>query len=112
MFFFLKLTDKAKPIYQWNWYEHNLRNLKPMEKVRVIGRRTRLLVEKVYQISVADQIIVEEYFENLKEIGPMNHPTILKLCADHNRVFPADCYDYNSRYVVKIPAGYPHNTPL
>jgi hypothetical protein len=42
-----------------------------------VGIRTRLLVERLYNISVETQLILEKWLDGLNEIQPLNHPLIL-----------------------------------
>lgn len=41
-----------------------------------IPMNTRLLVEQKFGVPIENQIIIEEYFDSLKEIQPLSHPLI------------------------------------
>lgn len=57
-------------------------------------RNTRMLVEKLYGISLQDQLAIEQYLDNLTEIGPLYLPFSGDL--------PKDWVDYWDTYVATI----------
>lgn len=44
------------------------------------GMNTRLLVEQLYRLPVASQLIIEKYIDGMKTIEPINCPEILAFC--------------------------------
>jgi len=47
---------------------------------REINMKTRLLVEKLYKITVDQQLIMEDYLKNVTVLGPLNLPFIDDFC--------------------------------
>jgi len=47
---------------------------------RPINMKTRLLVEKLYKITVDQQLVMEEYLDNITSLGPINLPFIEDFC--------------------------------
>lgn len=60
--------------------------------VKVTGFETRMLVEKRYGVSIADQIAIESYLDNKSELSPLEHPAIVS--NSH-----PDAVDYYDKYV-------------
>lgn len=48
--------------------------------VKEVPMNTRILVEKLYKISVDDQISIEKYLDGLTELIPLDHPAVTALC--------------------------------
>lgn len=46
------------------------------------GPNTRKLVEELYSIPIGVQKQLENYFDNLQEIAPLNHPALINLMPD------------------------------
>jgi len=63
------------------------RNIKP----RVVPMNTRLLMEKIFNVPLLDQLYIEKYFDQRNELGPIDDPVILSLMPDvwHENY---DCY--------------------
>lgn len=71
-----------------NWFRR-------MPEVRVPGLGTRLLMERVFKITVEHQLILEEHFSNMETLKDFDHP----LLAVYS---PSDWVDYAQKYVIPI----------
>lgn len=58
-----------------------------------VGINTRILVEKVYNITVSDQLKIEQKIKSINDLGPLNLPEVLKYA-------PKSYMDYYDRYKV------------
>lgn len=66
---------------------------------KAVGHKTRLLVEKRFGVSVADQLVIETYLDNKNDISPIDLEAVLSNCHP-------DALDYYSKYVFEY---YKHN---
>lgn len=66
---------------------------------KVVGLKTRLLVEKKFLLTVEDQLSIEYYLDNKIDLSPIDHQAILSNCN-------VDSVDYYSKYVFTY---YHHN---
>jgi len=62
----------------------------------VVGQNTRLLVEKLYGITVEQQLQIENYLQGIIQIQVLDHPTI-------NDIMPQVWKDYYSSYSSVVP---------
>lgn len=72
------------------------------------GVRTRQLVEELYGIPIAEQLIVEQYFDSMQVIEPINHPVVLSW-------MPQQWKHYYNNYVCSVSptsANYDYPTNL
>jgi len=76
---------------------------KSHDLLKAPGVGTRLLVEQLYNITVAEQISLEEYIDGLTSIGPLVHPILIEKC-------PAVWSDYYESYSIELP--YNANTDM
>lgn len=74
----LKFEDSYKFELQKNAYDAYVNNKIPFVET---GPRTRLLMEKVFKVSVADQLRIEEEIKNMT-IGNLDIPSVLDLVPD------------------------------
>lgn len=69
---------------QRDWYSRQVSTELPRDEkdipVREIALDTRLLYERVFDVSVSDQLAIESYLRSLSSIQPLDHPTILRNC--------------------------------
>lgn len=69
------------------------------------GHNTRLLVETLYGISIADQITIEGKISQMTEIKPIDIPEILSYCTPVT-------VDYYSRYCCKVDVKTNYFMPM
>ncbi len=62
---------------------------------RVTGMKTRMLMEKKFGVTVTEQLLLEDYLNNLDELKPLDHPVILTYCHK-------DAVDYVDRFTVPL----------
>lgn len=111
---YIRLTKGVEPIYNDNtWYGRYRReqyNLRHEDAVlgEPVHEKSRLLMQKKYGVELDVQLRLEAYFDNLKEIAPLNDPIITHLMITNN-VNAYSQHDYASRYFVYVPAGYSVN---
>lgn len=60
--------------------------------IKPVGFRTRMLMESQFGYSVSTQLSLEKYFDEMKQLAPINHPSI----TDHVTV---EQKEYNYRFV-------------
>lgn len=89
----LTYNNRYRVSAEYNWYERTV--LYPVNNVpspRPVTMGSRLLMEKVFGYSPAEQIALENYFSSLKDLVPFSHPII------YSKVHP-DSIHYNNIYV-------------
>jgi len=59
------------------------------------GSGTRLLVEKLYNVSVSDQLLIEAYIDDIVDLSPIDCPILEKY-------IPMVWRDYYDRFVIKL----------
>lgn len=86
--YYKNLNEYEREIFRtmFNKYRDNI----PQKPV---GFKTRLLVEKRYNISVEDQLQIEQYLDNKTDLSPIEHVAILSNCHP-------DSLNYYDKYVV------------
>lgn len=72
------------------------------------GPKTRNLVEELYGITVAQQLEIENYFDSMMEIGPLDHQTILDIMPSEWKLF----YEKYSAFASPNDAIYEYPTEL
>lgn len=94
----LRITEGSKyHLGTMNEYEREIFN-QMLEKFedkiphKEVGRKTRLLVEKKFGLSVEDQISIESYLDNKTDLSPIDCSAVLSNCN-------IDSQDYYQRYV-------------
>jgi len=63
---------------------------------RPVGMRTRLLMERVFRISVDDQLFIEDYLNNKNDLCPIDCPRFMKY-------MPKEWTEYYDEYVLSYP---------
>lgn len=96
---YLRLTPGADTTWyekQLDWWEREKLEYRSGQQVPWIEppMNTRLLVERLYGISVAEQLAVEAFFDSLLELGPLYVP--------YSSDAPKEWRDYWETYVTEI----------
>jgi len=65
-------------------------------QVKQPGLNTRLLVEKVFGVTVEHQLVLEDHFSRMTSLKDFHHPLLTVYCPD-------DWLDYTRKYVVPRP---------
>lgn len=72
--------------------------------VKPVGINTRCLVEKLYSIPVATQLLIEKYLDSLDQVTPLDHPSI--------QMIMPDCWKhYDALYCKYVDRKFPFNRP-
>jgi len=104
----LRVSGEKFYVKNLNEYEREIfqqMHEKYMGKVphKAVGFKTRLLVEKRFGLSVQDQLSIETYLDNKKDLSPIYHPAILSNCH-------LDTIDYYNKYVFEYHEKADHIT--
>ena len=94
----MSLYERERMMNVFSYGERRLRE----NVCGVVPTQTRILFERVYGLSVATQIIVEDYFDGLTELCAVRPPIISMFAKDEWR-------DYYSRYVRTVSLASPLN---
>lgn len=94
--YYKNLNEYEREIFRtmFNKYRDNI-------PVKPVGFKTRLLVEKRYNIMIEDQLQIEQYLDNKTDLTPIEHSAILSNCHP-------DSMDYYDKYVVDF--SYPEGS--
>jgi len=73
----------------------------------VVGFGSRIIVSKLFKISVQDQIILEEYFDSMCKIDNWTHPSLLGYCnkdqLHYSDVYVQDSYCHGNCPILRVP---------
>lgn len=94
--------DRVKKLLEGketNWWEKNTlaRAIGKAAKTE-IGENSRNLMFTKFGVSPTDQLYIEKYFDNKKDLSPVNDPLILLMIADKNPVW----VEYYNNYSVRM----------
>jgi hypothetical protein len=92
----IRLTAGKRLRIPTDWNNYKRRWFTTHVQPKEIGLRTRFLMERVFDISMEDQRVIEEYFDRLNELKPIDCPAVLAHCTDVH-------FEYNRRFVSNLP---------
>lgn len=100
--------------YQREWMLDVLCKYKvyPLQAALPIGMGTRLLVEKLYGIDISRQIVLEEHFDSLFDIEPIDHPLLSDLFPQCWREYYDNYSDFETSIEVKRAWEKPFWEPI
>lgn len=75
------LYKAAMAMDDWNRQWH-IAAIEAGAPVKPVGRRTRLLVEQLYGLTVENQLRLEQYLRAKNDLGPINAPYVLDVLPD------------------------------
>jgi len=101
--YILRLTDENEELErkvtdeQGFWEREKWNKITKTEQLqRTIGNNSRCLVETMWNISIEQQLIIEQYFDKCKKLQDFNFELD----------YPAHWVDYHNKYVMKLEDDY------
>ena len=99
---------------QRNVYQREVFREMPKDEKDIIwkdvGVATRELYQRLYGVSVRDQVAIEKYLDDLDVLKPLDHPAILGNCADpwvlYYQMYVGDYYDTDPDYPFPLWRDY------
>lgn len=107
------------------WHKQILEGMKSkMPEPIPVGIKTRELMQRCFDISIQDQIELENYFDSMKELSPWSHHVILDHCKKTaHKDFPKDVqYSFvdvwemyvstDKNPILMVPINFSYSTDL